>query len=51
MGELFVYDPADFWADDLRRLGARLGKFIYVMDAAMDYETTRPREAIIRSSP
>ena len=38
MGELFVYDPADFWADDLRRLGARLGKFIYVMDAAMDYE-------------
>lgn len=38
MGELFVYRPDDFWADDLRRLGARLGKFVYVMDAAMDYE-------------
>ena len=38
MGELFVYRPDDFWADVLRRLGARLGKFVYVMDAAMDYE-------------
>ena len=38
MGELFVYRPDDFWADDLQRLGARLGKFIYVMDAAMDLE-------------
>lgn len=38
MGELFVYRPSDFWADDLRRLGARLGKFVYVMDAAMDFD-------------
>ena len=38
MGELFVYRPNDFWADDLRRLGARLGKFVYVMDAAMDFD-------------
>lgn len=38
MGELFVYRPDDYWADDLRRLGARLGKFIYVMDAVMDFE-------------
>lgn len=26
----------DFWATDLRRFGARLGKFVYVMDAVMD---------------
>ena len=38
MGELFVYRPNDVWADDLRRLGARLGKFVYVMDAAMDFD-------------
>lgn len=38
MGELFACRPDDFWADDLRRLGARLGKFVYVMDAAMDFE-------------
>lgn len=37
MGELFVYEQ-DRWADDLRRLGARLGRFIYLMDAACDYE-------------
>ncbi|WP_239442979.1 DUF5685 family protein [Gordonibacter sp. An230] len=41
MGELFAYRPDDFWSDDLRRLGARLGKFVYVMDAAMDYEDDR----------
>ncbi|MEG1907407.1 MAG: DUF5685 family protein [Gordonibacter sp.] len=41
MGELFVYRPDDYWADDLRRLGARLGKFVYVMDAAMDFEDDR----------
>ncbi len=41
MGELFVYDPADFWAQDLRVLGARLGKFVYVMDAVLDYRDDR----------
>lgn len=37
LGELFGYKN-DFWATDLRRFGARLGKFVYVMDAAMDLE-------------
>ena len=37
LGELFAYKN-DFWATDLRRFGARLGKFVYVMDAAMDLE-------------
>lgn len=40
MGELFMYDQ-DRWADDLRRLGARLGYFIYLMDAACDFEQDR----------
>lgn len=37
LGEVFAWKQ-DFWADDLRRFGARLGKFVYVMDAAMDFE-------------
>lgn len=37
LGDLFVYKD-DFWSTDLRRFGARLGKFVYVMDAAMDLE-------------
>ena len=37
MGELFACRD-DRWSDDVRRLGARLGKFVYVMDAAMDFE-------------
>ena len=41
MGELFVYRPDDYWADDLRTVGARLGKFVYAMDAVMDYEDDR----------
>ena len=35
LGDLFAYKD-DFWATDLRRFGARLGKFVYVMDAVMD---------------
>lgn len=35
LGSLFAYKD-DFWATDLRRFGARLGKFVYVMDAVMD---------------
>lgn len=27
----------DIWADNLRALGAALGKFVYIMDAVMDY--------------
>lgn len=40
LGDLFAYQD-DFWATDLRRFGARLGKFVYVMDAAMDLEEDR----------
>lgn len=37
MGELFVYDPDDYWADTLRAFGQGLGRFVYLMDAAVDY--------------
>ena len=40
LGNLFAYKN-DFWATDLRRFGARLGKFVYVMDAAMDLRQDR----------
>lgn len=40
LGELFAVKN-DFWATDLRRFGARLGKFVYVMDAAMDLRQDR----------
>ncbi len=35
MGALFRYDD-DIWADDLRRMGDALGRFIYFMDAYDD---------------
>lgn len=35
LGQLFAVKD-DFWATDLRRFGARLGKFVYAMDAAVD---------------
>ena len=37
MSELFVYEE-DFWSNSLRSLGYELGRFIYLMDAAMDYK-------------
>ena len=37
LGDIFACKN-DFWVTDLRRFGARLGKFVYVMDAAMDLE-------------
>lgn len=37
LGDVFACKD-DFWVTDLRRFGARLGKFVYVMDAAMDLE-------------
>ena len=40
LGNLFAKKD-DFWATDLRRFGARLGKFVYVMDAAMDLRQDR----------
>lgn len=35
--ELFVYKE-DFWSGSLRNFGYELGRFIYLMDAAMDFE-------------
>ena len=37
LGEVFAWRE-DYWADDLRKLGARLGKFVYLMDAVVDFE-------------
>lgn len=37
MAEVFAPEQ-DHWEGDLRRFGARLGKFVYVMDAVMDYD-------------
>ncbi len=41
LGDLFVYDPQDFWAKHLYATGAALGKFIYLMDACLDLEADR----------
>lgn len=38
MSELFVYEE-DFWSNSLRMFGFNLGKFIYLMDAVIDYKT------------
>ena len=37
MGELFVYRE-DLWSPALRQMGMALGRFIYLADAAVDYE-------------
>jgi hypothetical protein len=37
MAELFVMEE-DFWSNSLRNFGDGLGRFIYLMDATMDYE-------------
>lgn len=37
MGELFVYRE-DMWAPALRKMGMALGRFIYLADAARDYQ-------------
>lgn len=37
MSELFVYEE-DFWSNSLRIFGYELGRFIYLMDAAVDYK-------------
>ena len=36
MGELLVYEE-DLWAPTLRQMGFSLGRFIYLLDAAVDY--------------
>ena len=40
MGELFTYRE-DLWAPTLRQMGQALGRFIYLMDAAVDYSRDR----------
>ena len=42
MAELLVYKE-DLWADDLRQTGFYLGRFIYLLDAALDYEKDRKK--------
>ena len=37
MGELLVFEE-DLWAPTLRRMGDALGRFIYLLDAALDYD-------------
>ncbi len=37
IAEIFVYEE-DFWSNSLRTFGYELGRFIYLMDAAMDYK-------------
>ncbi len=37
LSELFVYEE-DFWSNSLRAFGYELGRFIYLMDATMDYK-------------
>ena len=36
MGELLVFEE-DLWAPTLRQMGSALGRFIYLLDAALDY--------------
>ncbi len=45
MGELFVYDEADVFAPTLYSFGSGLGRFIYLMDAAIDYKKDQKRGA------
>lgn len=42
LGEVFVYQD-DIWAKALRQFGAALGRFIYMMDAAVDLEEDKKR--------
>lgn len=37
LSEVFVYEE-DFWSSTLRNFGYELGRFIYLLDAVMDYE-------------
>lgn len=37
MGEMFVWKEQDYWAGTLRQMGRGLGRFIYIMDACIDY--------------
>ena len=37
LSELFVWEE-DFWSNSLRTFGYELGRFIYLMDATLDYK-------------
>ena len=43
MGELLVYGE-DLWAPYLRQMGMGLGRFIYLLDAAVDYDKDKKRK-------
>ena len=43
MAELFVVE-ADLWAPTLRKLGMALGRFIYLLDAAVDYDKDKRKK-------
>lgn len=42
MAELLVYEE-DLWAPTLRQMGDALGRFIYLLDAALDYDKDRKK--------
>lgn len=42
LSEIFVYEE-DFWSNALREFGYELGRFIYLMDATMDYEKDKKK--------
>lgn len=44
LSELFVTEE-DFWSGSLRDFGFELGKLIYLMDAAMDYDSDRKKHS------
>lgn len=44
MGELFVFHD-DLWAPTLRQLGQYLGRFIYLLDAAVDYRRDQKKRS------
>lgn len=43
MGELFTPEADPVWGSHFRTFGAALGRFIYMMDACVDYERDRKR--------
>ena len=43
MGELLTYEE-DLWAPTLRTMGQSLGRFIYLLDAALDYDKDAKKE-------
>lgn len=42
LSEVFVFEE-DFWSNALREFGFELGRFIYLMDATMDYEKDKKK--------